>query len=213
MGEFLYDFIISVGHVEFYKVKSTDNVGEKEIFYKGGRGMTAIGLAIRDSRQLKNFTQEKVGAMAFCSGKLVSAIERGERQVSIDVLRNITKGLDEPRVYMEAANEITGGVFGVSWLNGECVDLHRASVKEKVVEELHEAITAIDVLKVCDNPKTCKNEQRELVRKSILEVIDVYVAAAHYIAIMCREYDFDIKDLFQEQREKLVQHGYLRNSK
>jgi transcriptional regulator with XRE-family HTH domain len=172
--------------------------------------LSGIGLAIRESRQIKRYTQEDVGAMGYCSGKMISAVERGERQISVDVLKNITKGIDEPRVYMEAAAEITGGVFAVSWLDGDCVDLHRSSVKDKVIEELAEAIKAVSSAKVTDNPRLCKMDQREKVKESIEEVIDVYVAAAHYVAIMCREYNFDVKEMFQAQRQKLIEHGYLK---
>ncbi|MDT8717628.1 helix-turn-helix transcriptional regulator [Clostridium sp. 19966] len=175
--------------------------------------MSSIGLAIKESREIKHITQETVGAMAYCSGKLISAIERGDRNINLSLLKSIASSMDEPRIYMEAANEITDGVFGVPWLDGELVDLHRSSVKEKSIEEFEEAINAIKLTRISDNPKACKQEQRDRVRKSILEVIDVYVAAAHYIAIMCREYDFDIKVLFNEQREKLIEHGYLKNEK
>jgi transcriptional regulator with XRE-family HTH domain len=172
--------------------------------------MSDLGLAIKGARLNRNFTQEAVGSMGFCSGKLVSAIERGKRQASFDILGNITKELDDPRLYMEAANEVTGGVFGVSWLDGECADLHRASVKEKVIEELSEAMRAINQVRVYDNPKASKQEQKDLARKSIMESIDVYNAIAHYIAVMCNEYGFSIKELFSEHREKLIDRGYLR---
>lgn len=170
--------------------------------------MSDLGLALREARLVKNFTQESVGNIGFCSGKMISKIERGERQISIDVLEKVTKTLDDPRLYMEAANEITGGVFGVSWLDGDMVDLHRSSVKEKSIEELQEAIDAISAVKTSDNPRFCKIEQREVAKKSILEMIDVFDAAAHYIAIYCREYGFSPKELFYEHNQKNEINGY-----
>lgn len=172
--------------------------------------MSELGLAIREARINRNFTQKTVGSIGFCSGKLISAIERGERQPSVDVVERLTKELDDPRLYMEAANEVTGGVFGVSWLDGDCVDLHRASVKEKVIEELSEAIRAINNVKVYDNPKAIKPDRKEYAKKSIQESIDVYDAIAHFIAVMCNEYGLSIKEMFKEHRQKLMERGYLK---
>lgn len=175
--------------------------------------MSDIGLAIREARLNRNFTQQTMGSKSYCSGKLISAIERGERQASVDVLEKITSELDDPRLYMEAANEITGGVFGVNWLDGESADLHRASVKEKVIEELSEAIRSINLTKVYINPKSCSKEDVEKVTSSIQETIDVFNASAIYIAVMCREYNIDIKEMFNVQKRKLIERGYIKNKK
>lgn len=172
--------------------------------------MSGIGLALRESREIKHITQKTAASMGYCSYKLISAIERGERQISIDVLGRLTNEMDDPRLYMEAANEITGGVFGVPWLNGDCVDLHRSSVKEKVSEELQEALNAISKVRIYNNPNKITPEQLNSITESILEVIDVYIASAHYIAIMGREYGLSVKDLFEEQRQKLIKNGYLK---
>lgn len=172
--------------------------------------MSDIGLALRGARLNRNYTQEAVGSIGFCSGKLISAIERGERQVSVDVLEKVTKELDDPRLYMQAASEVTGGVFAVNWLDGDSIDLHRASVKEKLIEELSEAIRAINIVKVYENPKHMKPEQRELAKKSIQECIDVYDCVAHYIAVMCDELGISIKDMFEEHKKKLIERDYLK---
>lgn len=172
--------------------------------------MTDIGLAIKGARLSRNYTQNAVGLMGYCSGKMISAIERGERQVSVDVLEKVTKQLDDPKLYMQAANEVTGGVFAVNWLDGDSVDLHRASVKEKLIEELSEAIRAINTVRVYENPKHMKPEQRELAKKSIQECIDVYDCVAHYIAVLCDELGFSIKEMFDEHKNKLIERDYLK---
>jgi transcriptional regulator with XRE-family HTH domain len=172
--------------------------------------MSELGLALREARLHKNFTQKAIGSMGFCSGKLISAIERGERTINVDILTKVADELDDPRLYLEAANEITGGVFSVPWLNGDSIDLHRTSIKEKVIEELSEAIRAINSVKTYDNPKVCKPEQKELARKSVLESIDAYIGIAHYIIIICNEYELSVKELFTEQREKLIKNKYLK---
>jgi transcriptional regulator with XRE-family HTH domain len=169
-----------------------------------------ISDALKEARLEKKLTQDEVGKLTFLSNKTLSHYETGRRSVTDEALSILTHKLDCSRLYIEAANEVTGGVFAVPWLDGENTDLHRASVKEKCVEELEEALAAINLIKVTSNPRFCNEEQKELVKESIEEVIDVYIAAAHFVAIMCQEYCFDVKQMFMDQRKKLKKNGYIK---
>lgn len=170
-----------------------------------------IGFAIREAREIKGITQEQLAQLSFLSNKTISAIETGRRSINLDNLNLICEELDDPRVYLESTNQNCGGVFSVHWLDGEAADMHRASVKEKVIEELSEAIRAINLTKVYKNPRTCSQEDIEIVKSSIQETIDVFNASAIYIAIMCREYHLDIKEMFRLQKEKMVSRKYLKD--
>jgi len=172
-----------------------------------------LGEAIKEVREEKGITQQDLGQMSFLSYKTISAMETGRRRITKENAKNICEKLGDPKVYMEAVNEICGGVFSVPWLNGNAVDLHRSSVKEKVIEELDEAINAINLIKTYKNPNSCTSTDKEVVAKSIQETIDVYVASAIYIAVMCREYSIDIKKMFQIQKDKLIKRGYLKANK
>lgn len=169
-----------------------------------------IGKAIKEARELKGATQNNLAESSYLSPKTISAIETGRRAVTQDNLKIICKELDDPRVYLEATSEICGDVFGVQWLDGDSADLHRASVKEKVIEELSEAVRAINLAKVYKNPACCTKDDIDIVRKSIEETIDVYKAAAIYIAVMCREYNISIKEMFKKQSQKLIEKGYIK---
>lgn len=169
-----------------------------------------VGLAIKESRELKGITQKDLAQVSFLSSKTISAIETGRRALTEENLKNICKELDDPRVYFEAASEICGDVFSVHWLNGDAADLHRASVKEKVIEELSEAIRAINLTKIYKNPKTCTMEEVETAKQSIQESIDVFNSSAIYIAVMCREYGFSITEMFSIHKKKLIDRKYLK---
>lgn len=169
-----------------------------------------LGTVIKEAREEKGITQQNLAQNSFLSPKTISAIETGRRALTHENMRIICEELDDPVVYMEAASEVCGEVFSVHWLDGECADLHRASVKEKVIEELSEAIRAINLTKVYKNPKCCTKNDVDTVRKSVQETIDVYVASAIYVAVMCKEYSLDIKEMFKIQKQKLINRGYLR---
>lgn len=171
-----------------------------------------IGVAIKEARELKGITQQDLAKVSYLSYKTISAIETGRRSVTRENLKNICNELDDPRVYMEAISQICGDVFSVYWLDGKCADLHRASVKEKIIEELSEAIRAINLTKVYKNPTCLNDEELKVVQKSIQETIDVYRAAALYIAVMCREFNLDIKEMFKIQTKKLIERRYLKES-
>ncbi|MFL0196446.1 helix-turn-helix domain-containing protein [Clostridium sp. WILCCON 0269] len=175
---------------------------------KGGDGM--IGTAIKETREEKGITQEELGQTSFLSSKTISAIETGRRNLTKESLKAICMELDDPRVYFEAANEVTGDVFALHWLDGEAADLHRASVKDKVIEELDEAIKAINLTRVYKNPIYCNTEDKKAIEESIKETIDVYVASAIYIAVMCKEYSVNIKEMFKDQKEKMINRGYVK---
>lgn len=171
-----------------------------------------LGTIIKEVREHKGITQQGLGEASFLSDSTISAIETGRRSLTQENLQIICKELDDPRLYFEAASKITGDVFNFHWLNGEAADLHRASVKEKTVEELDEAMEAIASIKAYKNPKTCTEDDIRNITKSIQETIDVFNASAIYIAVMCREFNLDIKDMFDMQKQKLINRGYLKEA-
>lgn len=169
-----------------------------------------IGAAIKEAREIRGITQKQLAINSYLSDKTISAIETGRREINLESLGYICDELKDPRVYFEAVNEICNGVFSIHWLDGDAADLHRASVKEKVIEELSEAIRAINLAKIYKSPKACSVEDVLVIKKSIEETIDVYSAAAIYIAVMCREYEISIEQMFNEQKNKLIKRGYVK---
>ncbi|MFL0196963.1 helix-turn-helix domain-containing protein [Clostridium sp. WILCCON 0269] len=169
-----------------------------------------IGTVMKEAREEKGITQQELGQLSFLSHKTISAIETGKRRLTKENLKNICKELDDPKLYFEAASEIMGDVFSLDWLDGDAADLHRAAVREKVIEELHEAVQAITLTKTSKNPKACDEKDIENIVKSIQETIDVYKASAIYIVVMCKEYSQDIKKMFRIQKEKMIERRYLR---
>lgn len=169
-----------------------------------------IGVAIKEAREERRMTQQELGQVSFLSDKMISAVETGRRSLTKEASKIICKKLNNPRVYFEMASEITGDVFSLNWLDGAAVDLHRAAVREKIIEELSEAVQAITIVKTYKNPKICSGKDIEDVTKSIQEAIDVYNASAIYVSVMCTEFNLDIKEMFRLQKEKLINRGYLK---
>lgn len=173
----------------------------------------AVGEAIREAREARGMTQDAVGEIGFISNKMVSAVERGTRPASADVLKRMATALDYHRLYMEASAEITGGVYASPWLDGDGVDLHRASVWAKTTEELNEALKAIMETCVVNSPARADDQRRQQVRESLIQAIDVRVAVDHYVGIICEEYGFSLLDVYREHRRKLESRGYVKTKR
>lgn len=169
-----------------------------------------IGVAIREARETKGITQKQLAQLSFLSDKTISAVETGKRVLTLENLDFICSELNDSRLYLESTNKVCDGVFGVHWLDGEAADLHRASVKEKVVEELSEAIRAINSIKTYKNPKACSKEEIEANKFSIQQTIDAFNASGIYIAVMCRECGFDVREMFDTNKQKLIEREYLK---
>ncbi len=170
----------------------------------------AIGQALREAREHRGMTQDAAGQAGYISGKMVSAIECGRRAAGPDVMERLATKLDYPRLYMEAAAEVTGGVCCSPWLDGDGVDLHRTSVWAKTCEELQEAIKAVSAADVVNAPSRADEAHRRAVHDSMMQVLDARVAIDHYLAVMCEEYGYSILAVYQEHRRKLESRGYAK---
>jgi transcriptional regulator with XRE-family HTH domain len=144
------------------------------------------------------------------SKSMVSMIERGERNVASDMAPNLATKLDHPALFFETAREMTGG-FGPAWLIGPNVDLHRSSVREKCVEELHEAIESISRFRTAKPPSVETESEREHRKEHLLQVMDAVEACYMYVGIQCEEYGFSLLQISREHFNKLRSRRYVKS--
>lgn len=171
---------------------------------------TVVGQALRDARTRTGLTQADVGAVGCLDHATISDVERGRRQLPRDVAPRVTRALDDGRVYMAVAEEATGGASS-PWLDGSAVELHRAVVWAKAMEELEEALDAMRKVMpmVLKPPSATRPEEREQIRAAMVEGIEAKTAVRHKLTILCRDYGFSYQDLFSEHRRELAAKGYL----
>lgn len=169
-----------------------------------------LGPLIKAVREKKGITQEELATRHFMSRRTLSNIEKSGENINFYTIAGIIKYLNDPVLTIEAINELTGGMFSIKTLNGSNVDLHRSCVKEKIIEELNEAINVISNSRIYQNPNGITGLDRSLIRKGIMEIIDVFNASGIYIQVMCSEYGFDAQEMFKEQEEKMIKKGYIK---
>lgn len=169
----------------------------------------SLGQILKEARAQSGYTQLELGDELFVSRSTVAMVETGQRDLPDEVVPVAVGKLDCGFLAMEVASRYTGGAF-VSKLNGDAVDLHRASVKEKSIEEMREALDAVKNVCVANRPERIGESDREKLEHSLLQVIDAIVALTHYVAVVCREYGFSWIKMWKKHRQKLKEDGYLK---
>jgi DNA-binding XRE family transcriptional regulator len=171
---------------------------------KNGRAANAVKQARKDA----NMTQQQLAFEIFESRESVSHQENGRYRVQPNITKYFAEKHNNPWVALEAAAEYVG--WGPIKLDGEVVDLHRASVTMKTREELVEAIQAIENVCVANHPRSIRDFDRKQLEEAIIQAIDAIVALTQYVAVICIDYGFSWVKMWQKHRLKLKSKGFIR---
>jgi transcriptional regulator with XRE-family HTH domain len=176
--------------------------GGKKVKY--GRAANAV----KEARKAAKMTQQQLSFEIYESRESISHQENGRYRVQPNVSKYFAEKHNNPWVALEAAAEYTG--WGPVKLDGEMVDLHRASVAMKTKEELTEAIEAIESVCVANHPHSIGEFDKRHLEEAILQAIDAIVALTQYVAVICIEYGFSWFKMWQKHRAKLQSKGFIR---
>lgn len=171
-----------------------------------------VAAAIREARVRVGLKQEDLAPVTYLSPKTISAIENDRRKLPPDAAARLSQYLDDPRVYMEVAEEVTGGVFVSPWLDGE-VDLHRSSIRFKLLEELEEILGAMKAVPEMVNARSgdqLTEGAKVRLKETMLQALDARVAIDHFVAVTCSTYGFSVRQLYRDHRRKLEGRRYIK---
>jgi DNA-binding XRE family transcriptional regulator len=164
--------------------------------------------AVKQARKEVNMTQLQLSLELFESRESVSHQENGRYRVQPNIAKYFAENHNNPWVAMEAAAEYTG--WGPVKLDGEVVDLHRASVTMKTREELTEALEAMESVCVANLPRSIKDYDRKQLEEAIIQAIDAIVALTQYVAVICDDYGFSWVKMWEKHRAKLKAKGFIK---
>ena len=176
----------------------------------------SIGAAIREARLARGQTQQVLAKSLFVSDSLLSSWETGKQKLPREMRRPLAEKLDNPRLYMELANELCGGVMAPAYLDGPAVDLHRASVRDKAIEELSEAIEALSKARALVNARSAehlKDLDRQQIRNCLNELAEAQTSIGMMIAVICETYGVSPGDVYRQHRQELAAKGYIARAK
>ena len=164
--------------------------------------------AVKSARQATGMTQQQLSFEIYESREAVSQQENGRYRVQPNISKYFAEKHNNPWVALEAAAEYTG--WGPVKLDGEVVDLHRASVAMKTKEELNEALQAIESVCVANHPRAIREYDKQHLEEAILQAIDAIVALTQYVAVICMDYGFSWFKMWQRHRIKLQTKGFIK---
>ncbi|WAH38581.1 hypothetical protein [Alicyclobacillus dauci] len=168
----------------------------------------SIQQALRISRTSRGLKQSDLDVPV--TQQMISAIEKGTRQMAADLAPHFNRIVDHHAMYFETMREATDGV-GPSYLDGPNVDLHRSAVREKCLEELQEAVDAISHFATNKPPGAEGDTHRRKREEHLLQVMDAIQASYMYIGVQCEEYGFSMRAINQKHRKKLESLRYVKS--
>lgn len=152
-------------------------------------------------------TLAQAGKAANVDGSQVGKIIKGSRKASEPVMRAAAQHYDDGQLYIAAAGEVTGGAFA-PWLNN--VDLHRASVLFKTVEEMKEVLALTNQAPISKTADQLTESDRQIMKRLLMETVEAITALTHFAAVLCKEYSFSWLATWKEHRADLKAKKYMK---
>jgi len=168
---------------------TNSNVGEMLKEMRGRQTQLSLGLDI-------NLTRETV-----------SKYENGRSKIPSDISNTLMKKYDNPRFAMVIRNEFTH--TGAVWLDGPNVDLHRSSVKEKVLEEMNEALEKLNNFCMAKPLARLKHFEYQALESVLEELVEVQTAIEHMVVVVCEEANISYTGLWDRHYKFLASEGYI----
>lgn len=170
---------------------------------------SAIGDALRDARTRAGLRQRQIGELGHITNRTVCDVEVGRRPLAPDVTRRIVSQIDDGRLIMAAAEDITAGAES-PWLDGPAADLSRVTAWVKTLEEMREAMEAGEraLSHVCRTPSAASDEDLASIKQALGEFLEALTAGKTVVAVACREYGISYRQLWIEHRRDLYRRGY-----
>lgn len=166
-----------------------------------------FGPALEQALKRSGDTREKAGLIVHADASLVGKIARGTRKASKPVMSAAVEHYDDGQLYMATAAEVTGGA-SAPWLDN--VDLHRASVLFKTVEEVKEVLEASGQVPISKTNKQLNDTERKQIKRLLMETVEAITALTHLAAVLCKEYSFSWLSTWKEHRADLKAKQYMK---
>ena len=166
---------------------------------------TKVGAVLKEIRG--GDTQQQFAFDLGVVRETISKYETGRSHLPQDISRSLVDKFDNPKFAITVRSEYTN--TGPRWLDGEDVDLHRSSVKEKTVEELQEALEAISNTSLAKPLQKLKLFDFQNIEEMLLEAAEAMTALDHFIAVVCNEANISYTNLWNKHYSELANNGYI----
>jgi transcriptional regulator with XRE-family HTH domain len=158
-----------------------------------------IGEELAAARKRKGYTQEQLTLDLPISRESLAKYETGDRRFPKDMYLPVAEKLDDEEFYFTSWKE-AAGVVSIPYFNGDHIDHHSSSMKHLVQIETNEALEHLE--RACwFKPIHSRSEsEKEEMKRVLRELLDAAASMVNLVAVICREYDFSMKEVFQQWR-------------
>lgn len=153
-------------------------------------------------------TQLQFGFEIGVGREAVSKYENGRTRVPADISRSIVDKYDDPKFALAVQHQYTG--TGPIWLNGQNVDLHRCSVREKTIEELEEAIYSIKSISLVKPKEAIDPYEKKNMMDMIEEAVEAATALANFIAVTTDHLGVSYTGVWSNHYQYLQKEGFIK---
>lgn len=155
-----------------------------------------IGEEIAEARKRQGITQQDLSSMISYSRESVAKYETGSRNIPKELYPNITQGIDDPQFYFSIWKENTGHV-SIPFFDGDYIDHHPTSMRYLVQKETNEALEQLDEINWAKPVAARGTDEVEAMKKLLHEQLDAAASMINLVAIICKEYNFSMKDVYK----------------
>ncbi|MCY9734672.1 helix-turn-helix domain-containing protein [Paenibacillus alvei] len=166
-----------------------------------------FGPALEEAMKRAGETRLKVAEVAHVDNSTIGKVIKGSRKPAKEVMSSTVEHYDDGQLYIAAAGEVTGGAFA-PWLNN--VDLHRACVLLKSIEEIQEVIAVSGQAPISKTNEQLDESERLQVKRLLMETVEAITALTHLAAVLCKEYSFSWLATWKEHRAILKAKKYMK---
>jgi transcriptional regulator with XRE-family HTH domain len=159
----------------------------------------AIGTEVANARKRKGYTQEQLTLDLPISRESLAKYETGDRRFPKDMYLPVAEKLDDEEFYFITWNE-AAGVVSIPYFDGEYIEHHSASMKHLAQIETNEALDHLERACWYKPVHSRSDSEKEEMKKVLRELLDAAASMVNLVAVICREYDFSMKDVFKQWR-------------
>ena len=170
-------------------------------------GQGQFGQALGEMLKRTGKTKIEVAKAVHVDNSLIGKIVNGTRKPAKEIMKSTSEHFDDGQLYIAAAGEVTGGAFA-PWLDN--VDLHRASVLFKTVEEMREVLTLSAEVPISKTADQLTESERQHMKRLLMETVEAITALTHFAAVLCKEYSFSWLATWKEHRADLKAKKYMK---
>ncbi|MCP3808437.1 helix-turn-helix domain-containing protein [Paenibacillus peoriae] len=166
-----------------------------------------FGPNLQEVLKRRGETRNAAGRAAHVDASLIGKIIKGSRKPSKELMQQAAEHYDDGQLYIAAAGEVTGGAFA-PWLDN--VDLHRASVLFKTIEEMREVLVLSAEVPISKTADQLTESERQNMKRLLMETVEAITALTHFAAVLCKEYSFSWLATWKEHRADLKAKKYMK---